>query len=152
MVARFPPTSSIYPKLPDTSCHILRRVLEERLLEKYNSPSFLELFLTRRRRQGTAYIAWKVSYTVISPPPKIGQPLAFSTASPSESALIIEYPVASVPTEPSLTVPLLAMCLACGVNGLPPSTRALPSWPNQAPHACMTAACAASVSGMLPPL
>src|SRR6266851_1358230 len=38
MVARFPCISSIYPKLPDTSCHILRRVLEERLLEKYNSP------------------------------------------------------------------------------------------------------------------
>src|SRR5216683_2556738 len=40
------------------------------------------------------------------------QPLASSTAAPSESALRMEYPVAIVPTGPSLTLPLLAMLFA----------------------------------------
>ena len=68
------------------------------------------------------YIIMKVSYTEIWPPPcNTGQLLAISTAALSESALIMEYPVAIVPTEPSRTVPSLAMLLACGVKGLPPS-------------------------------
>jgi hypothetical protein len=44
------------------------------------------------------------------------------------------------------------MVFASPVVGLPQSTSALPSWPNQLVQACMTAACSSSVSGILPPL
>src|SRR6266487_2967236 len=74
------------------------------------------------------YMTGKVSNTVIwAPPCNTGQRLAVSTAASSESALIMEYPLAIVPTGPSLTVPSLAMRFAIGVNGLPWSTRALES-------------------------
>src|SRR2546421_6894403 len=67
----------------------------------------------RESCRDSAYITWKVSYTVIWPPLcKMGQLLATWAAESIESALIIEYPLASVPTGPSLTVPLLAMLLA----------------------------------------
>src|SRR5712692_6498146 len=88
------------------------------------------------------YITRKVSYTVIwEPPCKTGHILAISTAASSESAVIMEYPLAIVPTGLLLTAPLLAMLFAVGVNGLPMSATALPRLPYQAPQAFKTTAC-----------
>jgi hypothetical protein len=78
--------------------------------------------------------------------------LVIEVAVSSESAMMIEYPLAIVPTGQLLIFQSLVMFFAIGLNGFPPSTRALTSFPNQVIQSSTIAFDSTSLAGILPPL